>query len=181
MFIDTVLAVLLIIAIFKGFSKGLIVAVFSLLAFIIGLAAAVKLSAVVAGYIGDTVSVSEKWLPFVSFIIVFLVVVIIVRIGAKIIEKTVQVAMMGWLNRLGGMLFYALIYVIIYSIILFYAAQLQILKPDTISNSETYDYIAPIGPWAIEGFGKVIPVFKNMFDSLDNFFDDISGKIPEHQ
>ena len=86
MFIDTVLAVLLIIAIFKGFSKGLIVAVFSLLAFMIGLAAAVKLSAVVAGYIGDTVSVSEKWLPFVSFIIVFLVVVIIVRIGAKIIE-----------------------------------------------------------------------------------------------
>ena len=137
MFIDTVLAVLLIIAIFKGFSKGLIVAVFSLLAFMIGLAAAVKLSAVVAGYFCDTVSVSEKWLPFVSFIIVFLVVVIIVRIGAKIIEKTVQVAMMGWLNRLGGMLFYALIYVIIYSIILFYAAQLQILKPDTISNSET--------------------------------------------
>ena len=127
MFIDTVLAVLLIIAIFKGFSKGLIVAVFSLLAFMIGLAAAVKLSAVVAGYIGDTVSVSEKWLPFVSFIIVFLVVVIIVRIGAKIIEKTVQVAMMGWLNRLGGMLFYALIYVIIYSIVLFYAALLQIL------------------------------------------------------
>lgn len=180
MFIDTVLAVLLIIAIFKGFSKGLIVAVFSLLAFMIGLAAAVKLSAVVAGYIGDTVSVSEKWLPFISFIIVFLAVVILVRIGAKIIEKTIQVAMMGWLNRMGGMLFYALIYVIIFSVIIFYAVQLQILKPEIISNSETYDYIAPIGPWAIEGFGKVIPVFNNMFDSLDNFFDDISGKIPEH-
>lgn len=181
MFIDTILAVLLIIAIYKGFSKGLIVALFSLLAFMIGLAAAVKLSAIMAGYIGDTVNVSAKWLPFISFIAVFLLVVILVRLGAKIIEKTVQVAMLGWLNRLGGMLFYALIYVIIYSIILFYAVQLQVLKPDTISNSETYDYIAPIGPWAIEGFGKVIPVFKNMFGSLDNFFENISGKIPDHQ
>ena len=181
MFIDTVLAILLIIAIFKGFSKGLIVAVFSLLALMIGLAAAVKLSTVVAGYIGDTVTVSQKWLPFISFIVVFLVAVILVRIGAKIIEKTVQVAMMGWLNRMGGMLFYAIIYIIIYSIILFYAVQLNLLKPETIINSETYHYIAPVGPWAIEGFGKVIPVFQDMFSSLDNFFDDISGKIPGKQ
>ncbi|MBA2500690.1 MAG: CvpA family protein [Chitinophagaceae bacterium] len=179
MFIDTVLAILMVIAIFKGFTKGLIVAVFSLLAFFVGLAAAVKLSAVMAGYIGAAVSVSEKWLPFISFIIIFLGFVILVRIGARILEKTVQIAMLGWLNRLGGIFFYSLIYIIIYSTILFYAVQLHVLKPEIILNSVSYDYIAPIGPWVMERLGNVIPLFNNMFDSLNIFFDGISDNIPE--
>ena len=51
MIIDIAFAIVMILAIFKGFSKGFIVGIFSLLAFIIGLAAALKLSVVVANYL----------------------------------------------------------------------------------------------------------------------------------
>ncbi len=44
MLIDIIVVILLVMAIFKGLRKGLIVAVFSFLAFLIGLAAALKLS-----------------------------------------------------------------------------------------------------------------------------------------
>ena len=177
MLIDTLLAFLLVVAIYKGYTKGLIIAVFSLLALIIGLTAAVKFSEIVANYLGSSVNVSEKWLPFISFILVFLMVVFLIRLGAKMIEKTVQLAMMGWLNRLGGIVFYALIYIIALSILLFYAVQLNILKPDTLNNSKTYEFIAPVGPWVIEGFGKIIPVFENMFDSLNDFFDGVKENV----
>ena len=178
MIIDLVLVVLMIIAIFKGISKGLIIAIFSIVAFIIGLAAAIKLSAVVAVYIGDQVTVSERWLPVISFTIVFIVVIILVRLSAKLLEKTVQMAMLGWLNRLGGILFFALLYILIYSVILFYAGQLQLMKQETMEASVCYRYISPVGPKVMNGLGEIIPVFKNMFAALENFFGDISGKIP---
>jgi membrane protein required for colicin V production len=46
MILDLVFAVLIILAIIKGYQRGLIVGIFSLIAIIIGLAAAIKLSAV---------------------------------------------------------------------------------------------------------------------------------------
>ena len=53
MIIDLIFAVVIVLAIFKGYQRGLIVGLFSLVAVIIGLAAAMKLSAVVAKYIGE--------------------------------------------------------------------------------------------------------------------------------
>lgn len=178
MIIDIILVVLLVMAAIKGFQRGLIVAVFSLLAFIIGLAAAVKLSAVVAGYIGKVVKVSDQWLPVISFAVVFIIVVLLVRWGANLIEKAVQQVMLGWVNRLGGILFFAAIYIIIYSVIIFYAEQLQVIKPETIENSVTYSYIWPLGPKVIDGFGKIIPIFRNMFTELQHFFGGVAGQVP---
>ena len=63
MIIDIVLLILTIGAIVKGLQRGLVVAVFSLIAWIVGLAAAMKLSAVVADRLKDSVNLSARWLP----------------------------------------------------------------------------------------------------------------------
>lgn len=178
MIIDLIFAVLLVIAIIKGYQKGLIIALFSIIAFIIGLAAALKLSAVAAVYLKDSVNISAKWLPFVAFMVIFFIVVILVRLGGKLIEKTFQVVLLGWLNRLGGIILYAVLYTIIFSIFLFYAEKLQLVQPAVIKSSQTYTFIQPLGPVIMNNFGKVIPVFKDMFTGLEDFFNTISNKIP---
>ena len=177
MLLDLVLVVIMIVAIIKGYQRGLIVGVFSLVGIIIGLAAAIKLSAVVAGYIGKAITISHTWLPIISFIIVFIIVVLLVRLGANMLQKTVEVALLGWVNRLGGILLYIAIYLIIYSVILFYAEQVNLVKPDTIHNSVTYTFIQPWGPKVINGFASIIPVFKNMFTELQSFFEGVSQKM----
>jgi membrane protein required for colicin V production len=176
MLIDLLFLLLLLLAIVKGYRRGLIVGIFSFVAIIIGLAAAIKLSAVVAGYIGDAVKVSDRWLPIVSFIVVFIGVVLLIRLGANLIQKTVEVAMMGWANRLGGIILYILIYTIVYSVILFYAGQVGLIRKATIDASVCYNYIQPWGPRVIDGFAAIIPVFKNMFGELEAFFDGIAAK-----
>lgn len=176
MLIDVIALVLLLLSVYKGFRKGLIVAVFSFLAFIVGLAAALKLSAVVAAYIGSNVNLSQRWLPVIAFLVVFFVTVLLIRLGAKMLESAVQVAMLGWLNRLGGIIFYILIYFFIFSILLFYAQQLHLIKPETTEASKTYPYIQPIGPRIMGILGSVIPAFKDMFDQLLQFFQHVSDK-----
>lgn len=177
MLIDFTFAALLILAIIKGYQKGFIIAIFSIIAFIIGLAAALKLSTAVAAYLKDSVSISAKWLPFIAFALVFFVVIILVRLGAKLIEKTFQAVMLGWLNRIGGILSYAALYLIILSIFIFYAEKLQLLQPEALKSSQTYPFIQPWGPKVMDNFGKLIPVFKDMFTELGDFFNSLSNKI----
>jgi membrane protein required for colicin V production len=176
MLIDIITVILLVMALFKGLRKGLIVALFSFAAYLVGLAAAIKLSTLVADYIGTNVEISQRWLPFVAFFVVFAVVVLLVRLGAKAIEGVVRMVMLGWLNRLGGALFYILIYFFIFSIILFYATQLHLLKAETIEASATYGLIEPLAPKAIELLGSVVPFFRNMFDELLHFFEEVGRR-----
>ena len=112
----------------------MIVSLFSFIAFTIGIAAAMKLSVVAAGYIGNAVKISDKWLPIISFAVVFLIVVLLVRLGAKFIQKTVELAMLGWANKVGGILLYAVLYILIFSVLLFYADQMNFINQKQKEN-----------------------------------------------
>lgn len=165
-------------AVYRGFSRGLIVAVFSLVACILGLAAALKLSAVLAAYLGQSEGMQGRWWPVLCFIAVFLGVVILVRLGATALEKVVQWSMLGWLNRLGGILLYVLIFTVVFSVMLWMANQVYWLSPETKLQSAVYPYIEPVGPWVMQRMGSVIPVFKDMFAALEGFFEQAAREIP---
>lgn len=168
----------MIFAVIQGYRRGLIVALFSVLALFIGLAAALKLSAVTAGYIGQVIKVSDRWLPVIAFAVVFIIVILLVRWIAILLQKSVEVAMLGWVNRLGGILLYIVLFTLILSILFFYAVQLQLLQEEATRSSVIYPHINSWGPQAMEAFGKIIPLFKGMFQQLEDFFDSVSKHIP---
>jgi len=176
MIIDLAFLVMLIFAIIKGLQKGLIVGIFSLLAFIIGLAAAMKLSAVVAGYLDDSTNISSRWLPVLSFILVFILVAALVNFGARLLEKMVESLMLGAVNKIGGIFFYLFLETIIFSVVLFFFVQMNWVGAETIQASKVYEYVQPIGPWVINGIGTVFPVFKDLFHDLQHFFEGVAEK-----
>ncbi|MEJ7673045.1 MAG: CvpA family protein [Chitinophagaceae bacterium] len=102
MIIDIAFVIVMLIAIFKGFSKGLIIGIFSMLAFIIELAAALKLSVVVAEYLKDSVGSFAQWLPYISFMLVIYSSSISCKNIGKSYKKTIRFAMLGWLDTLAG-------------------------------------------------------------------------------
>ena len=180
MSIDTFFYIILFAAVFKGFRKGLIIGIFSFLAFIIGLAAALKLSAVVAVYLETSTGASGKWLPFLSFIVVFTIVALLVNIGARILKKTISFAMLGWVDKIGGIILYVLIYTMIFSILLFFGEKTSFISEASIDNSNVYKYVAPWGPKIIDNFGKVVPLFRDMFNDLQNFFESAGNKMTSY-
>ena len=88
--------------------------------------------------------------------------------------------MLGWINRLGGILLYITIYVLVFSVILFYAGQINLLQSATTGNSVSYPYIQPLGPKVIDGFASVVPVFKGMFTDLQNFFGGVAQSVEQN-
>ena len=85
--------------------------------------------------------------------------------------------MLGWLNRLGGILLYALLYIFVFSIILFYADSLGLIKPETVEASSTYSIIRPMGPQVVRGLAAIVPLFKGMFTELEAFFEGVGGQV----
>ncbi|MCU7693992.1 CvpA family protein [Haoranjiania flava] len=173
--IDIIVAITIAFAVFKGYTKGLIVALFSFVGIIIGLAAAMKLSVVLAGYFASH-GMEGRWVTLLSFIIVMFSVALLVRWVARLIQRSVEFVMLGWINRLGGIAFYALLYLTLLSVLLFYLTRIGIVSDGSVAGSVTYPYIQPLGPYVIENIGKIVPVFKGMFNDLANFFDGLAPK-----
>ena len=97
---------------------------------------------------------------------------------ANLIEASVELALLGWVNKIGGALLYMVIYTLSFSVVLFYLVQLKMIKDKTILESVTYSYVKPWGPVVINGIGKIIPLFQDMFTELENFFENLAQKIP---
>jgi membrane protein required for colicin V production len=176
MLIDIIFLVLMLLAVFKGYSKGFIVALFSVVGFIAGLAAALKLSAFVAEKLSGTLNASGKWLPVISFLLVFIAVVLLVKLGARLLQGSIEMILLGWLNRIAGILLFAFLYSILFSVFLFYAVQLNLLSAEAIAASNIYPYLQPLAPKVIDSLGTVIPWFRNMFTQLQDFFEQIPPK-----
>jgi len=70
---------------------------------------------------------------------------------------------------------YIFIYLFVYSIFLYYLTKAHIIKPETIYASQTYNLVEPFGPKAIDILGKIIPLFKNIFQQLSDFFQSIAS------
>lgn len=177
MIIDFLLLLILVFAVFKGIRNGFVIAVFSFLAIFIGLAAAMKLSVWVAGLLKESANVGATWLPFLSFALVMVAVIILVRIGARVLHTALKLAMLGWLNKLAGILLYVVLFITVYSVLLFYARSIHLLKAETFAASQSYPFIQPWGPKAIELFGALIPWFKGMFDTLSDFFGTVPAAV----
>lgn len=177
MAIDIIFLILMILAVFKGMSRGFIVAVFSLLAFIIGLAAALKLSATVARHLHDKMSFNGYWLPVLSFLIVFISIALLIRWAASLVKKTVQIAFLGWIDTLAGIALYVIIYLMVFSVILFFGNRIHLVTPQLRAASKTYSFIEPFGPQVISLVGKLFPFFSHTFSDLTRFFDGVSKKV----
>jgi membrane protein required for colicin V production len=144
MLIDIIFYSMMVIAVFKGLRNGLIVAIFSIIGWILGLMAAFKFSAIAAQYLEGSLNLSPRVLSIVAFFLVFALVLLVVNLGAKLVEKTVEIAMLGWLNRIGGIFFYVLLYALIFSVVIYFAEKVKLLNEETISSSKVYEWVKPL-------------------------------------
>jgi membrane protein required for colicin V production len=116
--------------------------------------------------------------PLLSFLLVFFAVYLLIRIGARALEGAASVILLGWFNKLGGILFYTALYTLVYSVILFYLFSMGLLGKTTTDTSMTFDTLQTLGPKTIEGMGRLFPFLQDMFTSLKEFFAEFRTTIP---
>jgi membrane protein required for colicin V production len=175
--IDILFYIIIMLAIIHGWRKGLILALFSTVCGLIGLAAAVKLSAVIAMHMKSDLHITSRWLPLIAFILVFVLVIVVIMWAAGVLDKLIKWVLLEWLNKLGGILLFLLLYLSVYSVILFYGTRTHIISKQAVEQSHDYSLIAPFGPAVIRFITGFLPFGQDMFKALEGFFDKIANEI----
>jgi len=168
-FLDIIIIIPLLLFAWQGFKKGLIIEVATLAALVLGLFFAFCFSDYAANLLNDHFSIDEKYMAALSFIVTFIVVVIVVIAVGKILQKIIDIILLGFLNKAAGAVFGivkgALILSILLLIINYFDTNQKLIKEEYKENSIFYEPIESFAP--------------NLYNWLH--LDNFDFKIPEKE
>ena len=104
-YLDILLFIPLVIGAWRGFKKGFIIELFTLLALLVGIYAGIHFSDFMSDILKDNLGLKTKYLPAIAFTITFLAVGAMVFFGGKMLEKMIKVVALGPINKAAGAIF----------------------------------------------------------------------------
>ncbi|MBQ6043950.1 MAG: CvpA family protein [Bacteroidales bacterium] len=102
---DIIILICFLPAIISGITKGFIEQVIALVSLILGAWLAFKFSTVVSDWLKPYFEVSETVLNVISFAVIMVAVVLVLFVLSKILTGVTKLVMLGWLDRLLGLVF----------------------------------------------------------------------------
>lgn len=150
-YIDLIVGIILLFLGVRGFAKGLVIELASIVALILGIWMALKFSFTAEGYLAENTEIDQDYLPALAFAAVFLAVVIGVHFLARVLQRILKLAALGFVNRIAGAVFgvfkgtmiLSFIFVFINS---FGGDTFHLLSPELRNNSFSYPYLSKVGP-----------------------------------
>ena len=103
--LDIVLLLCLIPAVIQGLRKGFIAQVIAIISLVLGGWLSYKFSASVSLWLCQWVGAAPQIMNLVAFILIFALVATILFLAGKLIETCIKIVLLGWLNRLLGLIF----------------------------------------------------------------------------
>lgn len=161
---------------FKGFKKGLIVAIFSFFSLFIGLIGALKLTHIASVFFQKFTDIDSKYVPFITFLILLIAIILGINLLGKVLTKILSIIALDLVNRIAGAILLASIYIFIYSSILWFFNQINLIEPATKLDSTTYYILEPMASNTIEFFGNILPMIKDSFKELEILFEELATK-----
>ena len=140
--LDIILLICFIPGIIRGISKGFLEQALSLVGIVLSVWAAFKFSALVCGWLKPYLSLSETTLNVVAFALILIAVCIVVLLVAKLLTKVLEMSMLGWLDKILGLVFALVVNGLLLGafVILFVTLNLKFgfVKPEVLDGSIVY-------------------------------------------
>ena len=161
--LDIILLVCFVPAIITGISKGFVAQLVSLVSLIAGVWTAFHFSRPLAGWLGGLITLDPQIMNILAFALCVVLTVLLLNLAGIAITKLLQMAALGWANRLLGFVFAIFKTALIISVMIFVFeplnAQFGLVKPEVIEASKIY----PI----LNGFAtKVFPFLKDLLANV---------------
>ena len=170
--IDLILILPLGFAIIAGFRKGFIIEVASLIAFILAIIACLKLTHKLMEQL-EPYTGHSKWLPFISYLLVFVLVYILVLWIGKMLESVIKIIQLGAVNRLLGMFFSLLKMCLLISLFFWLADMVHLIPKPTENQSYTYNVLHNFGSVCLAWLSDYIPWVKGEIGQIEKFFGNL--------
>lgn len=161
---------------YRGFRKGLVKSIFALLALVLAILVSMKLSlvAVAAAGMQDTQYV---FLPYLAYLVLFILTLLLVNAIGSILERLLKITQLNLWNRVLGSIMGVFMACLVLSLIVWLSDQAQLLSSANARESFTYQYLHEVAPLLIGEIADLMPWFRDLFEEIETFFDEIARRL----
>ncbi len=161
---DLVIAIILGVGAFLGYRRGFLLELFFLLSIVLGVFIGFKLMGIGVEYLSKEFNADKAVLPYLSFAIIFLIVMIVVSLIGKSIKNSLDKTFLGTMDAIAGAALGLIKFAFGISVIIWLAEALEIPFPEGWKEESTlYPMAAKVAPMLSEYFGGIVPFFKETF------------------
>lgn len=176
-YIDIIIVIPLIWGAYKGFRKGFVIEIASLVALVLGVYGGIHFSSYSAEYLGKLFNISQEIMPLLSFVVTFIGIVILVFFIAKLIERVIKMVALSIVNRIAGLIFGMLKFGIIISVILNLAntidEEVSFIDNDMKTSSLLYQPLSDLSM-------KIFPKLNELKSETSSWKDKVVEEVMEN-
>lgn len=152
---------------FRGFQRGLVDEVGRLVGLVLAIILANRFSILVASHIGLE---SELGRQAAAFIGIFIVILIAMSLITKAVRTLVELVLLGWLDRLGGVLFGVLKSIVVLGVIIYIVESFQVTE-GFVARLEEQSFVYRQATTVKNGLFKIL--------TLDSMIQDVHDRVKE--
>lgn len=175
--VDIILIFILIGAFVIGFKNGFVKTSMSLFSWIVGIYAAVFYAGRMAIIIKRWISSNDDLVRILSYVIVFLLVVLLFNLLGRLFTGALNVMMMGPLNQIAGGIFNVIKYLVIVSFVIMLINSgntYRMLSESQRESSWFYEPVASIAP-------AIFPAIRTNLQNFDTDWIPDFNELPEKE
>lgn len=171
--LDIILLIPLIFGAVAGYRKGLLIELIGIAAFVVAIIAGFKLMEVGMTVLSDYIDGYTELLPFLSFIIIFLAIILLINMLGKALKKMIDMTLLGGFDKVAGAVVGLVKWAIGVSILLWLCTNFGIKLPGQDENLVLYPYLADLGPNIVSRIDTVLPFVQDTFDSIKELLSPV--------
>ncbi len=156
-----------------GYSNGIISTVFNLVAYVFGIMLAFKVTPAMTNILERLFHSQNPSMFLAAFIVNVVIIMLVLRQAARILEGFLQAVYLGVFNRvLGGAVMSALA-ILVYSVLLWFAVRVNMVNDSTLAESRVYPLLRDLPGRAKEVGLRFRPMAREMWDTSLSWMDKL--------
>ena len=171
--LDYILFIPLLYALYRGFTKGLIIELASLLALILGIYGALHFSSFTFEFLSDYFEIKTVYLQLVSYGLTFLIIAVLISFTGKILTMLIRLVALGFINRMMGAIFGGIKALLILSVFISFFdrfnKQFGMVNEDILTSSLIYNSIRTQSE---QFYPNILEQFDRQKESTENLTED---------
>lgn len=158
-----------------GFRKGLLREIFAILGIIVGTLVSLKFAHMVLGQL-DPKSTSA-YMPYVAHLLVFIIVVFVIHLLGRILEKILKLVQLNLPNRLAGSVLGILKACLLLGVFFWLSDRIDLVPQETRESSFIYEFLSKYTPMALDYMATVLPFVGDIISEVEQFFNSLMKEV----
>jgi len=165
--IDIAISIIVLIGAYQGYRNGFLMGIVSLVALVLGIFLGFRLMAEGISFLHKHFNADESTLPYLSFILIFVIVILLVTWLGKMIHQSLDKTFLGKVDESMGALLGAFKVMFMLSIALWIADSMRYRFSESwTENSWLYPFVVKLAPRIAGWLGEFVPFLKEIFPTF---------------